>query len=67
MKWKGFNLDWCRTCDTVYYSCEICKNSSCNGGGCDVCMVEWDNFRKSDWCQIETEERFWEEVYKTIQ
>lgn len=37
-------------CETIYYACESCGNSSCNGGGCEKCVAdheEWNTWRKT--------------------
>lgn len=46
-KWAGkFPICWCDTCDTYSMGCteESCHGSSCNGGGCEVCMPEQAKF-----------------------
>jgi hypothetical protein len=32
MKWY-----YCDRCETVCVKCDSCGNSSCNGGGCEIC------------------------------
>lgn len=29
---------WCGLCDCAILTCDECKNSSCNGGGCCYCI-----------------------------
>jgi hypothetical protein len=31
------NWLWCETCECACVKCEVCKNISCSGGGCEVC------------------------------
>lgn len=42
--WRGYKIHWCDMCDTHVISCKECKNSSCNGGGCDKCDKDFDDF-----------------------
>ncbi len=28
---------WCSLCEQPFVSCDICNNTSCNGGGCGAC------------------------------
>lgn len=34
---------WCELCNSPSIQCEHCKNTSCNGGGCDLC---YDDFKE---------------------
>ena len=34
---------WCGQCQTPAIKCDDCKNTSCNGGGCEQCR---DDFQK---------------------
>lgn len=49
-KWKEkYTLSWCDHCATAIIVCPDCKNSSCNGGGCDKCHTDFEDFMK---CKI---------------
>jgi len=37
MEIKPENWFFCELCDTVSYKFDCCKNTACNGGGCDQC------------------------------
>jgi len=42
-KWKGkYTVDWCDLCDTAIIICPHCNNSSCNCGGCEICINDPD-------------------------
>jgi hypothetical protein len=45
-KWRGYPLSWCELCDGAVITCETCKNSSCNGSGCPVCIKDFVEFGK---------------------
>ena len=47
--WKGHKITWCDHCTVYTISCEYCRNSTCNGGGCDKCT---DLFREFNQCKI---------------
>lgn len=36
---KGFTVGYCELCEAVYLRCPKCKNISCNGSGCDYCVI----------------------------
>lgn len=39
--WKGkYTVNWCHLCGCAHIICPDCKNSSCNGGGCDSCITD---------------------------
>ncbi len=40
-----FGVAYCALCKCIAVLCPHCKNSSCNGGGCDLCL---DAFRNED-------------------
>ena len=41
--WRDkYQIDWCDFCRTAVIQCPVCKNSSCNGGGCDSCSNDAD-------------------------
>lgn len=47
-KWKNkYNVKWCNLCDCAYILCDKCKNSSCNGGGCEECEQPFNEFTKA--------------------
>lgn len=49
--WKDkYELDWCHHCDTAIIVCPDCKNSSCNGGGCESCLQDFITFCKLKKC-----------------
>jgi len=37
---------WCETCNCACIKCERCKNTSCNGGGCDFCHDTFEEASK---------------------
>jgi len=37
MIFKKENWFFCELCDCVAYRFECCSNTSCNGGGCEIC------------------------------
>lgn len=42
-KWKDkYPITWCELCETAIIICTHCHNSSCNGGGCDICINDPD-------------------------
>ena len=42
-KWRGkYPITWCDECDVAIIICPHCHNSSCNGGGCDICINDQD-------------------------
>lgn len=44
-KWKDkYFVEWCDLCDTAIIVCKDCKNSSCNGGGCNSCINDFNEF-----------------------
>ena len=55
-KWDNRSVRYCLTCSCFYITCEDCKNSSCNGSGCDKCCgnTEETNFSLS-WSKNYTE------------
>ncbi len=47
-KWKDkYFVDWCELCDVAIITCPECKNSSCNGGGCEKCNEDFNDFNKN--------------------
>ena len=38
--WNNKEVEYCHLCEAFIISCEHCKNSSCNGGGCKECCGE---------------------------
>ncbi len=40
--------DWyyCELCDTPCIMCKFCRNTSCNGGGCEKCVSLWKEVNK---------------------
>jgi hypothetical protein len=36
------NWFFCPNCEQVAYKFDCCGNTSCNGGGCDLCNEIWD-------------------------
>jgi len=47
-KWKDkYRISWCNHCDTAIIVCPECKNTTCNGGGCDQCNEDFDDFNKN--------------------
>lgn len=40
MKYKNYKIKYCDHCDTPITICPVCKNSSCNGGGCESCIKD---------------------------
>jgi hypothetical protein len=58
--WKGHPIEWCDMCECFILCCERCKNSTCNGGGCDECnglFAEWQECKTSPWYYLTEEER----------
>lgn len=46
--WKGnYKLSWCNLCETAIIACPVCKNSSCNGSGCNECHIDFEDFNKN--------------------
>lgn len=45
MKYKNYQIKYCDHCDTPITICPVCKNSSCNGGGCESCSKDWEETR----------------------
>lgn len=47
-QWKGCELDWCSSCEVASISCPAgCHGSSCNCGGCEVCIPLHQEFSQS--------------------
>lgn len=46
MTFKGYKVQWCNCCETAVISCDKCENGSCNGGGCEACSEDFDEFNK---------------------
>jgi hypothetical protein len=47
-KWKDkYTVSWCDLCETAVITCPVCKNSSCNGSGCEECMKDADEWSKT--------------------
>ena len=44
--WRGHRLVWCDLCDCYSVLFDCCKNSTCNGGGCEKCHDESAEFSK---------------------
>ena len=47
--WKSkkgnlYHLTYCTLCETDCIVCPHCDNSSCNGGGCDKCIDDFEEF-----------------------
>ncbi len=38
--WNNIEVKYCHLCECFIISCDFCKNSSCNGGGCKECSGE---------------------------
>lgn len=46
--WRDkYKLRWCDLCETVSALCPECKNGSCNGGGCESCMKDYPDWKKT--------------------
>jgi len=45
--WRNYAVGYCALCETLYVSCPHCGNSSCNGGGCEKCLVDFTDFYTS--------------------
>ena len=44
-KWLGkYTVGWCDLCGCAYIRCPKCENISCNGGGCEECIVDDKKF-----------------------
>lgn len=43
---KNLNWFYCDTCCCPSVQCEHCKNTSCNGGGCDKCVELFEEANK---------------------
>ena len=39
-----YKISYCNFCNKIIITCPICKNSSCNGGGCESCNEDFDYF-----------------------
>ena len=39
---------WCGTCNCAAIKCSQCNNTSCNGGGCDMCNRDFELIIDSD-------------------
>lgn len=47
-KWKNkYKVSYCEACQTFIINCEICHNSSCNGGGCINCIDSFEEFGRN--------------------
>ena len=44
--WRGYNVKWCNECNRAIIVCDVCKNSSCNGGGYKECNDDFEVFNK---------------------
>lgn len=43
--WRDkYPVVWCSLCVTYAAQCPACNASSCNGGGCDECAKDFDEF-----------------------
>lgn len=42
-----YTITWCSLCDCSVITCRECRNSSCNGGGCEKCSTDFDEFNKT--------------------
>lgn len=52
--WKDrYEIDWCDHCNTATINCPDCKNSSCNGGGCEKCHDDFNFFIKNVKARVE--------------
>lgn len=68
--WKNkYKIKWCEMCETFMISClnEKCRGSSCNAGGCLLCLADLADFNSaktqiSDY--LNEQEKF---VYRKIQ
>ena len=45
MKFEG-RWFFCDLCDTVAIKCDVCGNTSCNGGGCPECDADFEEVTK---------------------
>lgn len=45
--WNNKEVGYCHLCEGFIIYCEHCKNSSCNGGGCEKCHEEFVLFSKN--------------------
>jgi hypothetical protein len=43
---------WCSVCACPAIQCPFCRNSSCNGGGCDKCNQDFVDFMKIHYWDI---------------
>lgn len=47
-RWKNkYQVTWCDLCVTAIITCPSCNNSSCNGGGCKLCDLDFDEFNRN--------------------
>lgn len=54
-RWKGkYPVGWCDLCATAKIGCPVCKNSSCNGGGCKECIDDFVEFCENTKHRVES-------------
>ena len=46
LRWRGYKLMWDSLSDCATIICDKCKNSSTNGGSCEKCNNDFDEFLK---------------------
>jgi hypothetical protein len=52
--WKEkYPIGWCHLCDVGIITCPNCKNSTCNGGGCELCRNDFKEFHDTTKPQVE--------------
>lgn len=45
-RWRGYKIFWCDICMDWNIKCNSCDGTSCNGGGCEKCGKDFDEFNK---------------------
>lgn len=53
-RWKNkYKVSWCEHCETAVIVCPECKNTTCNGGGCKSCDLDFDEFIQKTFHRVE--------------
>lgn len=52
--WKDkYKVSWCNHCETAVIICPECKNTTCNGGACNSCNLDFDEFVQTTQHRVE--------------
>lgn len=56
LKWRDFEVDWCKFCRETCFICSQCKNTSCFGCECSHCLENYLEWKKSKYYKMKEEE-----------